>query len=111
MDLASWMRHEEERATEMKKIMAREETKPLMISAKQSNPMAVISTHNLIVNDPQLAPRCLAAQEQVVTHFEDMFGLLGDGSMQVCQRMWKTLPYSLKNKEYHFPHRMREALG
>jgi len=31
MDLASWMKHEDERTAEMKKIMAREERKPLMI--------------------------------------------------------------------------------
>ena len=52
MDLASWMNHEEARAVEMKRILEREQTNPLMIRAKQSNPMAVISTHNLIANDP-----------------------------------------------------------
>ena len=57
MALASWMNHEEERAIEMKKVMEKEETKPLMIRFEQSNPMAVISTHNLIANDPMLARR------------------------------------------------------
>ena len=82
MALASWMNHEEEIATNMEKLMAREETKPLMIKVEQSNPMAFIITHNLIANDPKLAPRYLAAQEQVVTHFEDMFRLLGDEKMK-----------------------------
>ena len=63
MDLASWMNHEEARAAEMKKTMTREETKPLIIRAEQWNPMAIINTHNLIANDPQFAPRYLAAQE------------------------------------------------
>ena len=67
MALASWTNHEEARAAEMKKIMARDETKPLMIRAEQSNPMAIIRTHNLIANDPQLAPRYLVAQEQAIT--------------------------------------------
>ena len=67
MALASWMNHEEARAAEMKKVMAREETKSLMIRVEQSNPMDVINTHNLIANDPKLAPRYLPAQEQVVT--------------------------------------------
>lgn len=40
-----------------------------MIRAKQYNPMVVISTQNLIANDPKLAPRYLAAQEQVVPYF------------------------------------------
>lgn len=73
--------------------------------------MVVINAHNLIANDPQLAPRYLAAQEQVITHFEDMFRLLGDDSMQACQRRWNTFPYSLKIREYHSPQRMREALN
>ena len=60
MALASWMNHEESRVAEMKKILAREQTEHLMIRAKQSDPMALISTHNLIANDPQLAPRYLA---------------------------------------------------
>jgi len=42
--------------------------------------MVVINTHNLIANDPKLAPRYLATQEQAVTHFEDMFRFLGDDS-------------------------------
>ena len=95
----------------MKKVMAREEIEPLMIRVEQSNPMVVISTHNLIANDPKLAPRYLATQEQAVTHFEDMFRFLGDESMQVYQRIWNTLPYSLKIREYHSPQRMREALN
>ena len=111
MVLASWMNHEEERATEMKKILSREETEPLMIRAEQSNPMVVISTHNLTVNDPQLAPRYLASQEQAIAHFEDMLRLLGDENMQACVRRWNTFPYSLKMREYHSPQRMREALN
>lgn len=63
MALASWMIHEEERATEMKKVMAKEEIEPLMVRAEQSNLMVVINTHNLIANDPNLAPRYLASQE------------------------------------------------
>jgi len=97
MALASWMNHEEVRAIEMKKVMEIEETKPLMIRAEQSNPMAVINTHNLISNDPKLAPK-----EQAVTHFEDMFKLLGDDSMKACQRRWNTLPYNLKSKSTIF---------
>ena len=46
MALATWMNHDEARAIEMKKILAREQTEPLMIRVEQSNPMAIISTHN-----------------------------------------------------------------
>ena len=38
MTLVSWMNHEEVRVVEMKKVMAREETKPLMIRVEKSNP-------------------------------------------------------------------------
>ncbi len=72
--------------------------------------MVVISTHNLIANDPKLAPRYVAVKEQAVTHFEDMFRFLGDDSMQACQRRWNTMPYSLKIREYHSPKSTREAL-
>lgn len=72
--------------------------------------MAVISTHNLIANDPQLAPTYLATQEQAITHFEDTLRLLGDESQQECQRRWGTLPYNLKIMEYHSYERMRDTL-
>jgi len=71
--------------------------------------MAVISAHNLISNDPQLAPRYLVAQEQAITHFEDMFRLLGDDNMQAFQRRWDTFPYSLKIREYHSPQKNERA--
>ena len=92
MDLVSGMNHEEARAAEMNKILAREQTEPLMIKVEQSNPMVVITTHNLIVNYPQLAPKYLATQEQAITHFEEMFRLLGDDNMQDFLRRWNTFP-------------------
>ena len=63
MALASSMKHEKSRVAEMKRILAREKNKPLFTKAKQSNPMALINTHNIIENDPQLALRYLATQE------------------------------------------------
>jgi len=48
MALALWMNHEDSRATKMKRILPREKTEPLLIRAEQSNPMALINTHNLI---------------------------------------------------------------
>ena len=92
MALASWMNQEEWRSTEMKKILAREKTKPRMIRVEQSHPMALISTNNLIANDPQLAPRYLATQEEAISHFEDIFRLLGDDSIHAFLRRWNTLP-------------------
>ena len=73
--------------------------------------MVVINTHNLIANDPNLAPRYLATQEQAVTHFEDMFRFLGDDSKQDFQRRGNTFPYNLKIREYNSPDKMREALN
>lgn len=73
--------------------------------------MVVISIHNLIANDPKLAPRNLIAKEQAITHFEDMFRLLGYDKMQVFQRRWNTFPFSLKIREYHSPQRIRETLN
>jgi len=73
--------------------------------------MALINTHNLITNDPQLAPRYLSTQEHAISHFEDMFRLLGDDSIHAFLRRWNTLPYSLKIREYHSPQRLREELN
>ena len=64
MALASSMNHEKSRDTKMKIILAREQNEPLFIRDEQSNPMAIINIHNLISNDPQLAPRYLSAQEK-----------------------------------------------
>jgi len=88
MALASWMNNKESRAAKMKKILAREQTEPLMIKVEQLDHMALINTHNLITNDPHLAPRYLAAQEQAISHFEDMFRLLWDDITHACLRRW-----------------------
>ena len=72
--------------------------------------MDVISTHNLISNDPQLAQRYLAAKEKAVAHFEDMLIFLRDERQKVCQRRWNTLPYNVNIREYHSPDRMMDAL-
>lgn len=45
MAMASWMNHEEKRATEIKRLMAKEKNEPLMIRAEPSDPMALISVH------------------------------------------------------------------
>jgi len=52
MALASSMNHEKSRVVEMKGILARDKNEPLFTRAKQSNPMGLINTHNLIVNIP-----------------------------------------------------------
>lgn len=84
MALASSMNHEKSRAAEMKRILAKEKNESFSSELNNQIPMALISTHNLIANDPQLAPAYLAAQEQAISHFEDMFRLLRDDKMQAC---------------------------
>jgi len=64
MVMASSMNHEKSRVTEMKIILAREKNEPFFIRVEKSYPMALISTHNLISNDPQLEPRYIATQER-----------------------------------------------
>ena len=96
MAMASWMNHEELRATEMKRLLIKEQNEPLMIRAEPSDPMELISTHNLLANDPQIAPKYLAAnQAQAIAHFEDMQRLLGDDYVRACMRRWNTLPHIL----------------
>lgn len=62
MAMASWMKHEEKRATEIKNLMAKEKNEPLMIRSDPSDPMALISTHQLLVNNPQGAPKYINDQ-------------------------------------------------
>ena len=81
-----------------------------MIRIEPSDPMALINTHNLLANDPQIAPKYLANQEQAIAHFEDMSKLLGDDCVHACMRSWNTLPHSLQIEEYHSPMRLKEAL-
>jgi len=44
----------------MKILLIKEKNEPLMIRAKPSDPMALINTHNLLANDPQIAPKYLS---------------------------------------------------
>ena len=87
------MSHEELRAAEMKRLLIKEQNEPLMIRAELVDPMAFISTHNLLANDPHIASKYLANQEQTIAHFEDMLRLLGDDCVHDCMRRWNTLPH------------------
>jgi len=53
MVMASCMSHEEKSATEIKKLMEKEQNEPLTIRAEPSDPMALISTHQLLVANRQ----------------------------------------------------------
>lgn len=90
--------------------MDKEQNEPLMIRAKPLDPMTLISTQNLLVNGPQIAPKYLANQEQVIAHIEDMLRLLGDDCVHAFTRRWNTLRHNLQIREYHSPMRLREAL-
>ena len=111
MAMASWMNHEEKRATEVCNLVGRELNEPLMIRVEPDNPSAVISTHQHLANSPQDLPEYIEQQAQAIAHFEDMERLLGESCMHACTRRWNTLPHSLKIREYHSPTRMREALA
>lgn len=110
MALASWLVHEEARAKEVKKFMAKEESEPLCIIAELPSPKVVIRNHSLISANPKLAPRYLEKQEQAILHFEDIFRILGTKSLQACHRRWHDLPHNLQIREYHYPKKLRNAL-
>ena len=71
------MSHEEAKDERVKRIVDKEERKPIYIKAEQINSMAIISNHNIISNDTQLALRYLATQERVISHLENNLRLLG----------------------------------
>lgn len=72
--------------------------------------MALISTHNLLANNPQISPRYISDRVQAIAHFEDMERLLGDDYVHAYMRRWNTLAHSLHIRQYHSPMRMKEAL-
>jgi len=72
--------------------------------------MVVISNHNIISNDAQLAPRYLVTQEHAISHFQNTLRLLGTKRQQAFQRRQNNLPHSLRIRECHFPKRLRNAL-
>ena len=81
-----------------------------MIRVEPSDPMALINTHNLLSNNPQIAPRYISDQAQAIAHFEDMERLLGDDCVHARMRRWNTLPHSPQIRKYHSPMRMNKAL-
>ena len=111
MAMASWMNHEEKRGVEVRNIIGRELSEPLMIRAEPDDPSAVISAHQHLANNPQDLPEYIEQQAQAIAHFEDMERLLGENCLHAYTRRWNTLPHSLKIREYHSPTRMREALA
>ena len=111
MAFASWLNHEDQRATEEKSVMSREVREPLYIQAEPEDPVALISARQQLSNDPTASLRFMDQQAQAIAHFEDMERLLGESAAQACARRWNTLAHSLKIREYHTPIRMREALA
>lgn len=110
MAMASWMNHEEKRAAEVRSIIGRVLSEPLMIRAELDDPSS-ISTHHHLANSPQDLPEYIEKQAQAIAHFEDMERLLGENCLHAYTRRWNTLPPNLKIREYHSPTRMREALA
>jgi len=93
---ASWLNHEDQRATEVKSVMNRELNEPLLIRAEPEDPVALISAHQNLSTDPTASLRYMDKQAQAITHFEDMERLLGENDVQACARRWNTLAHSLK---------------
>ena len=110
MAMASWLIHEEKRAVEIQKIMARELSEPLMTRAKPEDPSNLIYSHQYLVDNPHIAPDYVERQAQAIAYFEDMERLFVDNCIHACTRRWNTLSHSLKIREYHSPTRMREAM-
>ena len=88
--------------------MSRELSEPLMIRAEPEDPLALISAHHHLANNPRELPDYIERQAQAIAHFEEMERLLGDNCLHACTRRWNTLPHSLEIREYHSPTKMKE---
>lgn len=82
MALASWLVHEEATVEEVKKVIAKEASEPLYIIVELKTPKAIIRNHSLIFENPKLSPRYLEKQERAISHFEDIFRILGTEILQ-----------------------------
>ena len=91
MAMASWMNHEEKRAVEIQKIIAKELSEPLMIRAEPIEPLALIYAHEHLAVNRQALPDYVDRQAQTISHFEDMERLFGDDCLHACMRRWNTL--------------------
>lgn len=69
MAMASWMNHEEKRVAEVRSIIVRELSEPLMIRANLDDPSAVISAHQHLANSPQDLPEYIEQQAQAIGCF------------------------------------------
>ena len=52
MAMASWLSHEEKREAEIRKVMDREVSEPLMIRAEPEDPLALVYSHQHLANNP-----------------------------------------------------------
>lgn len=68
--MASWMSHEENRAMEIQKMMAKDLSEPLMIRAEPVEPLALIYVHQHLAANPQVVPDYVDKQAQAVANFE-----------------------------------------
>ena len=99
MAMASWLSHEEKRAVEIQKIMAKELSEPLMIRAEPAKTLDLIYAHQHLAANPQFSPDYVDRQAQTIAHFEDMERLFGDDYLHAYMRRWNTLYHSLKIRE------------
>ena len=111
MTMASWLNHEEKRAAEIHNVMDRELQEPLMIRAEPGDPLALVSTHQHLANNPQVHPNYIEILVQAIAQFEDMERLLGNNCIHARTRRWNTLSHTFKIREYQSPKKMREALA
>jgi len=84
MAMASWTNHEELRVVEIRRLMIKEHNEPLMIRAEPSDPMALISTHNMLANNPHISPTNFSDQAQALHILRIWKGYLG---MIVCMHV------------------------
>lgn len=69
MAMDSWLNHEEKRAVEIQKIMAKELNEPLMIRVELAEPLDLIYAHQHLATNPQVAPDYVAREGHVIYHF------------------------------------------
>jgi hypothetical protein len=98
------------RVEEFKKHKEEELQTPLWIRAEVAKPRDVITNHHNLSLDKDVTPGCTSKQREAMAHIDDSLRLLGEEAIEVCNRMWHSLPQGFQIIETHSPKTLQISL-
>jgi len=74
-----------------------------LVKAKAPKSREIISIHDAITSDVNVAPTLEEYHENTISHLEYTLRILGEDETQAYQRRWPSLPHGLQIRETHSP--------